>query len=65
MARHNFDETKKARRYVARVAAKLLDVTVSGGHEWLYDGADEPTVRRREIALRRLVDRLRREADND
>ena len=58
----NYDATKAARRYVAACAATILDQDSGHGNDYLYEDADDATVRRREKALARLVARLRREA---
>lgn len=56
-------EAEKARCYVAGMAARLLECAIPNGDGWLYDNADEPTILRREKAVRQLAARLRKIAE--
>jgi len=46
------------------MAAALLESAFGNGDEWLYKDADSALVRRREKAARRLIERLRKEAES-
>lgn len=65
--KRDYVETRKARRYVARCVAMLIDN--GSNNEFIFQdetdpakAVDEFTVRRRKVALARLVAKLRRDA---
>ena len=62
MTKRDFSATIEARRYVAHCVAQLVDPACGHLNEFIYDAADEFTIRCREKALVRLVAKLRKEA---